>query len=271
MRRLRAAAGALVLTASLAFMAGCGSDGETGEAPVELVVSAAASLAGGMTELQAMYEAERPQVRVVYNFGASGALQRQIEQGAQVDLFFSAGMSEMAALAAQGLLLEGRGMPLLTNELVAVTAADATGASRELTSPQGLTDDAIRTIAVGAPETVPAGQYAKAYLLEAGWWEALEPKLVYGNDVRQVLSYVETGNAEAGFVYRTDAMRSSGVRIAFAAESDRVPAIAYPAAVLKSSASQEEARRFLAFLRSERAGAVFARRGFGVIEPEAPE
>lgn len=261
--------GIIAAAALLALTLGGGGRGAGGESErVELVVSAAASLTDSLTELQALYAEERPGVRIAYNFGASGALQRQIEQGAPVDLFLSAGVPQMEALVAQGLVSGDRAEALLSNELVAVAKA---ATAETLTSPVRMLDDAVRVVAVGEPETVPAGTYAKAYLTAAGLWETLEPKLVFAKDVRQVLSYVETGNAEIGFVYRTDAATSTRVRIAFAADPALVPPITYPAAVLRSSASPEEAERFLAFLRGERAAAVFAKYGFGAAERGAAE
>ncbi|MBP3962465.1 molybdate ABC transporter substrate-binding protein [Paenibacillus lignilyticus] len=228
--------------------------------PVELTVSAAASLKDALTELKTTYE-EQHDVRITYNFGASGALQQQIEQGAPVDLYISAGQNQMEALRNKGLV--GVSPILLRNELVLIVPKkpnDATSAKpSELAE---LTDASYKTIAIGAPESVPVGSYTKQSLADADIWDEIEPKVVFAKDVRQVLSYVETGNADAGFVYLTDARTSTKVTIALTVAAETHKPIVYPATVVKETKHQEEALELLGFLQSEEAGRVWKKYGF---------
>ncbi|SDX89996.1 molybdate ABC transporter substrate-binding protein [Paenibacillus sp. CF384] len=229
--------------------------------PVELTISAASSLKDALTELKTSYEEKHHDVRITYNFGASGTLQQQIEQGAPVDLFISAGQKQMDALQNKGLV--GVSPILLRNELVLIVPKQpkepTLAAPSELTA---LTAAAYKTIAIGVPESVPVGGYTKQSLTDADIWDAIEPKLVYAKDVRQVLSYVETGNADAGFVYLTDAMTSANVTVALTIASETHKPIVYPATVVKGTKHQEQALELLGFLQSEDAGKVWKKYGF---------
>jgi molybdate transport system substrate-binding protein len=241
------------------------SSGADGGESIELIISAAASLTNSLLEIQTIYEKENDSVRLVYNFGGSGALQQQIERGAPADLFLSAGQAQMNALVDQGYIRDGTAIPLLTNELVAIVKKDA--AALPLADGKDLLTDAVRVIAIGEPNTVPAGNYARAALTHEGVWGRLRTKMVFAKNVRQVLHYVETGNAEVGFVYRTDALPSDKVSVGYAVDPSSYPPIAYPAGIVKTAKHPKEAERFLAFLQSETARDVFDKHGFGV--PEA--
>lgn len=211
-----------------------------------------------MDRIEALYEAARPGVDLIMNYGPSGALQKQIEQGAPAALFLSAAEYQMEMLQEAGLVEERT--DLLGNSLVVVGAAplDALAA---LASPQ------IRTVAIGDPETVPAGAYAAEAIQQAGLWDALEPKLVYAKDVRHVTTYVSTGNADAGFVYRTDAL-DAGLEAALEVPAQLHAAIRYPAALLAGSARTGEARRFYEYLTTDEAAAdIFEAEGFRIIRP----
>ena len=175
MKKLVLYCSALVLI--LTSLLGCSSKS------VELNISAAASLQDAAKELQNLYNQEHPDVKILYNFGASGTLQHQIEEGAPTDLFISAGKKQMDALEEQNMLLENSRVNLLTNELVLITGKDS-----QLTGFEGLTEDTIQKISIGVPETVPAGNYAKEALTNLGLWDTLQPKLVLAKDVRQVLT-----------------------------------------------------------------------------------
>jgi molybdate transport system substrate-binding protein len=227
----------------------------------ELLVSAAASLTNPLKEIQALYESEANQVRLVFNFGGSGALQQQIERGAPSDLFLSAGQAQMEALIREGLIRDEHVAHLLTNELVLIVSSDSELAVDDA---EALLQDEVKVLAIGQPETVPAGTYAQQALLHEGLWDRLKPKVVFAKDVRQVLSYVETGNAEAGFVYRSDALQSKLVKIGYTAAPSSYSPAEYPAAMLQSTKHSAEAERFLAFLQGESARRVFEAHGFGV-------
>lgn len=229
-------------------------------AETRLTISAAASLKHALLKTQPLFVKTQPEVRLDFNFAGSGALQQQIEAGAPVDVFLSAGTKQMDALEAKGLLLAGSRRNLLTNQLALITAKNA-GIVRSFAD---LVRPEVQHIAIGAPGSVPAGTYAAEVFNTLGISRSLEPKLVRMLDVRQVLTAVETGNANAGVVYITDARLSKGVRVAATPpESAHVP-IVYPIAVIRASRQPKIAESFIAFLASEPARAVFAELGFGV-------
>jgi molybdate transport system substrate-binding protein len=221
-----------------------------------LTLSVAASLQDSITEIEAAYQRDHP-MEFRNNFGASGTLAREIEQGAPVDAFISAGVRPMNQLETEGLLLAGSRVDLLRNSLVLIAP---TGSG--LRGFDGLTEKQVRLIALGDPASVPAGQYGRQTLDTLHLYDKLKSKIVLGKDVRQVLTYVETGNADAGLVYATDAQLSDRVRVVAIAPENSHDPIVYPFAVIKTSKSQSAARQFMAFLRSPTARAIFERHGF---------
>ncbi|WP_199614460.1 molybdate ABC transporter substrate-binding protein [Paenibacillus alkalitolerans] len=231
----------------------------SGSEPVPLLVFAAASLAESMKKIETAYELQHPHVEVSINLAASGTLQRQIEQGAPADIFVSAGSEQMDALTEKGLIRKENVSRFLGNQLVVIVKK---GAGKVPGSLEQLQEDTFGAIALGQPETVPAGQYAKQALDSAGLWDALSDKLVFGKDVRSVLTYVETGNAEAGLVYRTDALVSGRVEVAFAPDADRYDQPVYPVGLVDESEHKEEAADFIAFLQEEEAMRIFSDMGF---------
>lgn len=233
-------------------------NGEGKVAPTEITVSAAASLKDALNEIKPLYEAENPDIKLVLNFGSSGTLQQQIEQGAPVDLFISAGKSQMDSLEEKQLLVNTSRMNILGNELVLIVGKDNYAVNRFT----DLKEPWVKHIGIGEPESVPAGKYAKEVLSSLEIWDALEPKYVQAKDVRQVLAYVETGNAEAGLVYKSDTTASDKVRIAAVAPENSHKPIVYPAAVIKSSKNSAAAGDFLRFLGRPEAKNIFLKYGF---------
>lgn len=248
----------------IAVAAGCGAGKEQPKAKAEavnLTVSAAASLKDALEELKTIYAKQHTDVTVTYNFAASGPLQKQIEEGAPVDLFISAGKSQMDALAEKALIVDASRKDLLGNELVLVAKKDS-----KLTGFEGLTDPGVAKISIGTPDTVPAGKYAQEALTSLKLWDKLQPKLVLANDVRQVLTYVETGNVDAGMVYRSDVMVGKEIKVVAAAPDDSHKPIVYPMAVIKSTKHQKETEAFAAFLAGDEAARVFTKYGFKTIK-----
>lgn len=226
-----------------------------------LLIAAAASLQNAMEELDPIFETANPGITVNYNFAASGPLQQQIEQGAPVDLFISAATRQMDALQEQDLIVEDTRRNLLTNSLVLVVPR---GSTLGLTSFRQLTNSNVERISVGEPRSVPAGQYAEELFTNLGILEQLRPKFVYGNSVRNVLGTVESGNADAGVVYTTDARISDQVtQVATAPDGLHSP-IVYPMAIIASSRHQAAARTYANFLSSSAAQDVFQEYGFGI-------
>lgn len=229
---------------------------------VELLISAAASLTDSLKEIQTVFEKEHSAIQLTFNFGASGTLQQQIEQGAPVDLFLSAGKKQMTALIDKHLIDTNKQLNLLTNELVAIVPADSKIAT--LSAMEDLTKLDVKKIAVGEPETVPAGTYTKDSLTYYNLWDVVQPKTVFAKDVRQVLNYVETGNTEVGFVYKTDALTSQKVKVAFSADPKSYKPIEYPMGIVKATKHVKEAEEFYTYLQSKAAQAIFLKYGFSL-------
>jgi molybdate transport system substrate-binding protein len=258
----------IVLILSLLMLlsvAGCAKQAATppAAAPETLTVSAAASLKTAMDEIKANYATEKPNITLSINYGGSGALETQIEQGAPVDVFMSAATKQVDMLKAKGLILEGTDKNLLGNQLVLVVPSNSTADLKDF---QGVaTNAAIKKLALGEPKTVPAGQYGTEVFTKLNILDSVTPKIVYAKDVTEVLNWVATGNADAGVVYMTDAKTTDKVKvIATAAEDSHTP-IVYPAAVIKASAHEDSAKAFLSYLSSDKAKAVFEKYGFTVI------
>lgn len=228
-----------------------------------LLVAAAASLQSVLQDISPLYTQVNPSQTISYTFASSGALQRQIEQGAPVDIFISAASQQINALNEKGLLIPDTIKDLLTNQLVLIVPKSATETLSEF---QQLTQPRVRRIAIGEPRSVPAGQYAAEVLENLGILEQVQPKLVLGNNVRSVLAGVESGDVDAGIVYLTDAKNSDRVVIAAVAEEYLHSPIRYSMAVLASSQSPDAAQQYIDFLQSPTARAVFEHYGFGVVD-----
>jgi molybdate transport system substrate-binding protein len=224
----------------------------------ELKVYAAASLTDAMKEIGAAYEKESED-KLQFNFGASSMLARQIEEGAPADLFFSADEAKMDALEKKGLLLPGTRRSLLSNLLVIVVAADASALPK---SASDLSKPEFRKIALAEPKTVPAGIYAREYLQKLRLWDAVKERVVPTETVRAALAAVESGNVEAGFVYKTDSLISKKVKVAVEISAAEGPEISYPLAVLKSSREPERAKKFAEYLAGPAAQSIFEKFGF---------
>ncbi|SFR05667.1 molybdate ABC transporter substrate-binding protein [Desulfoscipio geothermicus] len=258
MRRLLFLLGLVMFIAAAA--AGCGAGKEQPEAeaePVNLIISAAASLKDAAEELKDIYITKHPEVNITYNFASSGTLQKQIEEGAPADVFISAGKPQMDALAEKDLIVKETRQDLLSNEIVLITQSDSNLAGFE-----ELAGSDVEKISIGTPESVPAGKYAKEALISLGLWEKIQPKLVFAKDVRQVLTYAETGNVDAGLVYRSDTVIGEGIKIVAAAPAGSHKPIVYPMAVIKGTGHPEEAKAFTEFISGEEAAQIFTKYGF---------
>jgi molybdate transport system substrate-binding protein len=229
-------------------------------ARVSLTISAAASMTDAMNTIQKLYQAANPNVTLTMNYASSGTLEQQIEQGAPADVFISAADKQMDMLEKKSLVLAGTRKVLVRNHLVLIVPKGSTA----VTSFDDLTKAAVKFFAIGEPSSVPAGQYAQESLTTMGLWDALQSKLVRGKDVRAVLTYVATRNADAGLVYSTDARTSRDVRVVTYAPEDSHSPIVYPIAVINTSKNQTAAKAFVAYLSGAFATAVFRSYGFVV-------
>ena len=223
-----------------------------------VLVFAAASLTDALKEIAASWEIAGGE-SVVFNFAASSLLARQIREGAPADLFLSADEAQMDGLERAGLVVPGTRRSVLSNTLVVVVPADST---LRIASERDLAGKGVERIALAEPTSVPVGVYSKKFFERVGIWDALAPKVVPTENARATLAAVESGNVDAGIVYRTDAAISKHVRIAFEIPAAMGPAISYPFALVKGAPRETEARRFLAYIGSPAARAVFVRYGF---------
>jgi molybdate transport system substrate-binding protein len=224
----------------------------------ELVVSAAASLTDAFGEIGEEYEKARPGTRVLFNFGASGALLQQISRGAPVDVFASADLETMDRAERQNFVLRTSRVNFAANRLVVVVPAHSTlpvGKLEDLLRPE------VQRIALGNPESVPVGRYAKAAMERAGVWGPLQPKFVYTQNVRQSLDYVFRAEVDAGFVYATD-VSISPVELRTVAEVATEKPILYPIAAVKGYGSERRAQDFIDFVRSEAGRKILTKCGF---------
>ena len=222
----------------------------------EITVSSAASLKDALKEIGNVYQKARPQTQVNFNFGSSGVLQKQIEQGAPVDVFVAASDANMNALLKRDLADKHARFNFANGELVLIAPRDS--------KLRGLSDvKSARDFAIGGPG-VPAGNYARAALKFYGLDKALAPKLVYGKDVRGVLQLVASGNADAGLVYRTDALISPKVKVVSVLSPKSHAPIRYPMALLTDAPNAREGREFVRFCKGAAAKTILRKYGFKI-------
>jgi molybdate transport system substrate-binding protein len=222
----------------------------------EIQVAAAASLQDAVRVIAANYQRSSND-RVLFNFAGSNVLALQIRAGAPVDVFLAADEKTMNSVDA---LVTAR-RPLLSNTLVVVSNIRL-GNPRELLR--------ARRIALGDPNAVPAGVYAREYLQRIGLWRDLLPKIVPMENVRAALAAVDGGNVDAAIVYKTDATLARHARVAFEITGPDAPHIVYPVAIVRASRHPAAARRFFVYLTSSEAAAVFRRFGFVTLPPTRP-
>jgi molybdate transport system substrate-binding protein len=223
-----------------------------------VTISAAASLKDSLEEIREMFEEKFPGPKVVFNYGGSGMLSRQIEQGAPVDAFLSASSEHMKALVEKELVWEReyQDTPLILNTLVIVSHKEGFHKNiNEVLKNKG-------RIAIATPETTPSGKYTKEALQKSGLWDEVQNRLVYGKDVRHVLTLVEQQSVLAGFVYASDAVSSPSVQVIGQVDTSLHTPIEYFVAVVRESEKQERASQFVDFLFLPQSQEVFARHGF---------
>ena len=228
----------------------------------EILVAAAASLTDVLKDVGKVYQGKSGN-ELLLTLGASNFLARQIDEGAPADLFFSADLAQIEFLERRGRLEPGMRKNLLSNQLVLIIPADS---KLRIASPQDLLKSEVRKLALANPAAVPAGVYARKYLNDQGLWTRVKSKVIAVLDVRATLASVESGNVEAGFVYKTDAALSPKVKIVYEVPLAQGPKIVYPLALVKDSKKPAAARDFADFLESQVAKALFKKYGFIVLE-----
>ena len=235
--------------------------GENTEIEGTVMLAAAASLEKSFTEqLIPMFEAQYPNVKIEGTYDSSGKLQSQIEAGADVDIFFSAALKQMQALQEEGYIDADASVDLLENKIVLIVPK---GSEEGYTSFEDIVNADM--VAIGDPESVPAGQYGKEALENLGLWSEVENKLSLGTNVTEVLNWVAEQSADAGIVYATDAASiPEKVTVIAAAPEGSVSKVIYPVAELKDTANKEAADAFMEFLQSADALKVFEEAGFTI-------
>jgi len=240
-----------LIAAVAAAASGCLSEKPTDIKPVEITFSAALSLQDALKEIGAQFQKNHPEVKVNFNFGASGVLEKQIELGAPVDLFASASQNEMNLLEEKELIIKSTRTNFTRNKLVII-------------APSRLTIEELKNldkIAIGDPKTVPAGRYAQTFLENAGVYEMSKSKLIFAENVRQVLDYVERGEVDAGFVFFSDTIKSN---MSVSSINDSLyPPIVYPVAVIKGSQQPAISRQFIEYLQGNEGKTILKKYGFG--------
>ena len=231
--------------------------------PVTLNVFAAASLTEALNEISALYKAKNPAVTLSFNYDSSGKPQTQIENGAEADIFISAGVKQMNTLVDGGFVDTSTKKDLLLNKIVLIVPGNS---NKGITSFSDIATDKVSLFALGNAST-PAGQYAEEIFTFLGIWTAIQPKISFGTNVKEVLSQVETASVDAGMVYSTDVATSKGdIKIAAETPKGSHSPIIYPAAVLKGAKDAKTAKAFLDYLSAPSAVAVFEKIGFVMVK-----
>ena len=226
---------------------------------IELNVFAALGLKDALLDIQKEYEAKHPNVKIVYNLAATGVLQKQIGQGAPADVFITAAAKNMDDMVNQKLVNANTRRDIVSNDLVLIVNKEAALAVQGF---DDLSKDEVKRVGIGAPETVPAGQYAIDVMNYLGIWDRVKDKAVQCKDVITIRSYVETGNVEAGIVFYTVAKTSDKVKVIASAPKDSHQAIVFPGAVVTGSKQSQAAEDFLNYLVSPDGLSVFQKYGF---------
>jgi molybdate transport system substrate-binding protein len=240
----------------------CRARGPSSSTGNELTVSAAVSLKDAFNEIAALNE-KRNGTKIHFNYGASGALQKQIESGAPADVFASAGAKQLDDLAARGFIVPDTRKNFARNALVLIVPAKSSGVSLF----SDLANPSVKKVGVGNPKTVPAGQYTEQTLNKLQLLPQIQSKLIFAEDVRQVLDYVVRDEVDAGVVYSSDALSAGDkIKVVARAPDDSHDPIQYPIAVIKDSKQQDAARKFIDLVLSPEGQAILVKHGFLTIK-----
>ena len=259
--------GCLLGTTVMLAVAGCGQQEKKGQEEKKILIAAAASLETVFEEtLIPAFEEQNPGITVEGTYASSGDLQQQIEAGLEADLFFSAASANMDQLVEEGLIDKNTVVDLLKNDVVLIVPE---GKESAVTGFEDM--DKAETVAIGDPESVPAGQYAREILQKLQVYDKVLAKASLGNNVTEVLTWVAEGSADAGIVYATDAQKENNngddkkVRVlAVAEDSLMTTPVVYPVGITTASTKKEAAQKLKEYLQSEEVEAIFEKAGFSV-------
>jgi molybdate transport system substrate-binding protein len=236
----------------------------------ELIVFAAASTRDALQKIESGYERDH-NIDIVYSFGSSGNLARQILASPKADVFLSADEIEMMRLDSAGLIISATRRDLLSNQLVVIEPSDVQSIFAEPFTVSQLSGPRVRRLSLANTASVPAGRYAKAWLEQHQVWDELENRVIPATDVRAALAAVESGGADAGIVYSSDVAPSRKARVVYSVPPGEGPRIVYPVAVISGTAAEVHARAFVDYLASPAARTVFEESGFLFIAKQPPD
>lgn len=251
----------VVFCSAVLLLSSC--DKTSADSSDELFISSASSLTDVMQQVETEFERKHPEVDLVFNFGSSSKLRNQIQQGAPVDVFLSASAQDMKILEEEGAMKDGSVQSFAANRLV-LASSGPLDEGVELSSQIKNSEDII---AIGEPESVPLGFYTKQSLEQLGIWESLDGRMIYAKDARQVLSYLESGNAGMGILYASDAIGSDRLDTVIDIPVGNEQ-IVYPAGILAETKKSKAAEAFLTFLTSEHGRQLLEDFGFASNEGE---
>jgi len=229
---------------------------------VTLTVSAGTGLKPVLEDVQKAYQQQQPNINISYNFAASGVLQRQIEQGANIDVFIAASSKNMNELQQKGLLLPETRRNLIQSKIALIASKNTKGIS----SFQDLAKPIVKKIAIGEPRIVPVGAYAEEVFQHWGMTEQVKPKLVYTRSALEIVNFVESGNVDVGIVHDTTVKGLQKVKIVAIAPPNSHSPVIYPVAVLKNSKNQAAANSFVQFLFSQPAKTLYKNHGYTIVQ-----
>ncbi len=248
-----------LLASSLFLLGACQKNNSQPASTSTIHYSAAASLKDALTEIKTPFEKKHPGIHVLLDFGGSGAIREKVVAGAPIDGVLFASKKDTDTLVDQGKLIEPQ--EILKNQLVLITNQN-NDFSKDLTTAL----EKMSSIAIGNPKTVPAGNYASQTLESLKLTDKVKEKLVEGSDVRQVLSFVEAGNAEGGFVYQTDALLSSKVKVLKTVPENLHEEILYYTGVIKDSKEKKAVEYFNDFLKDPKSQEILTKYGFSTLD-----
>lgn len=243
----------LTITTALVFEWACH---RTTTQPAELTVAAASDLSNAFEELGRQFEATH-KIKITFSFGSSGLLTRQIENGAPMDLFAAANVDYINQLEQKGLIVPGTKSIYARGRITLWTTADS---PLKIEKVADLTRPEVKRIAIANPDHAPYGLAAQQALQSAGIWDAVKPKLVFGDNIRQTLQYAETGNVDVSIVALSLSKESKG-RWTLIPEALHQP-IDQGLAVMKTTHNEAAAREFAAFVTGPEGKAILAKYGF---------
>ncbi len=262
MKRISFLCSNLILLLFSCVYYGCSNDHKDNS---KLNIFAAMSLKDALTEVGNQFT-EEYKLKVYYNFAATTTLQRQIEKGGNADVFISASPKHVEELITLNLIENRSKTEILGNNLVIVSQKDS---DISLDTIGELSNPKLSRIAIGQPDIVPAGAYAKEVFLNYGMWEKIQPKLIYGLNVRATLAYVSAGNVDLAIVYETDSKINKNIKVVYRIPAKSHSPIVYPAAILTNSERKQNAKQFISFMQTLRAKDIFIKHGFTNLSPNS--